>query len=88
MSADYQFAADERPSLAGSPFVPRHGPWRRVAYGVVGLLIGLCINFPNGLIASNVATLSGSIGSYVAQVSWLPAIYVAMNANHGGHGLQ
>jgi hypothetical protein len=79
--APYAFADDERPSLAGSPFAPRHAPWRRVAYGVVGILIGLCINFPNGLISSNVATLSGAIGSYVAQVSWLPAIYVAMNAS-------
>ncbi len=48
---------------------------------MVGLLIGVSTTFPNGLITANVPTLSGSLDSYVAEVSWLPAIYVAMNAS-------
>ena len=47
----------------------------------MGLLIGTCSTFPNALVSANVANLPGALDSYVAQLSWLPAIYVAMNAS-------
>src|SRR5271154_7641294 len=79
-SDSYQFAPDERPAFVGSPFSPQHPSWRRAMYACVALLTGLCSTFPNALVTVNVGSISGSLGLYVAQASWLPAIYVAMNA--------
>jgi MFS family permease len=76
-----QFAPAERPAFSGSPFTPWLPAWRRVAYAGVGVLTGICSTFGNALINVNVADISGSLGLYVAQASWLPAIYVAMNAS-------
>src|ERR1700688_4565996 len=80
-SDSYQFAPDERPAFVGSPFSPRHPSWRRAIYACVALLTGVCSAFPNALVTVNVGSISGSLGLYVAQASWLPAIYVAMNAS-------
>jgi len=80
-TSDYPFATDERPGFPGAPFVPRHTRPRRIAYGLAGVLIGLCTTFPNGLISANLSTLPGSLGEYTAAASCLPAIYVAMNAS-------
>lgn len=80
-SDSYQFAPDERPAFVGSPFSPRHASWRRAMYACVALLTGLSSAFPNALVTVNVGSISGSLGLYVAQASWLPAIYVAMNAS-------
>src|ERR1700683_2624563 len=76
-----QFAPAERPAFPGSPFTPWLPVWHRVAYAGVGVLTGLCSTFGNALVNVNVANISGSLGLYVAQASWLPAIYVAMNAS-------
>ena len=80
-SDSYQFAPDERPAFVGSPFSPQHPSWRRAMFACVALLTGLCSTFPNALVTVNVGSISGSLGLYVAQASWLPAIYVAMNAS-------
>jgi hypothetical protein len=78
--SDYHFLPEERPLLPGAPFVPAH-PWgRRLAYGAVGICVGIASTFGNALVNVNVANLSGPLGLYVAEASWLPAIYVAMNA--------
>jgi MFS family permease len=77
----YHFAPNERPSLPGGPFIPHHSTARRATYLFVGLLIGVCTTLPNGLITANSGTLPGSLDEYIAQISWLPAIYVAMNAS-------
>src|SRR5271154_3872244 len=79
-SDSYQFAPDERPAFVGSPFSPQHPSWRRAMFACVALLTGVCATFPNALVTVNVGSISGSLGLYVAQASWLPAIYVAMNA--------
>ena len=44
-------------------------------------MTGVCSTFPNALVTVNVGTISGSMGLYIAEASWLPAIYVAMNAS-------
>jgi hypothetical protein len=75
-----QFAPADRPAFPGSPFTPWLPGWHRVAYAGVGVLTGICSTFGNALVNVNVANISGSLGLYVAQASWLPAIYVAMNA--------
>jgi hypothetical protein len=77
----YHFSPDERRGLPGSPFLARHSGWRRVAYAGTALLTGVCSTFPNALVTVNLGTISGSMGFYIAEASWLPAIYVAMNAS-------
>jgi hypothetical protein len=80
-SNSYQFAPEGRPKFPGSPFVPAHPIGRRIAYGCVALLTGTGATFCNGLVSVNYTSISGFLGLYVAQVSFLPAIYVAMNAS-------
>ncbi len=76
----YQFAPEERPAFPGSPYAPSHPAERRLAYAAVGIVAGIAATFGNALINVNVASLSGPLGLYVTEASWLPAIYVAMNA--------
>lgn len=80
-SSDVQFALEERPKFPGSPFTPTHPRGRRVAYAAVGVVTGICTTFCNALVNVNVSTISGSLGLFAAEASWLPAIYVAMNAS-------
>lgn len=78
---EYQFTATERPLLPGSPYSPAHPPWRRGAYACVALVCAVAATLGNGLISTNVPSLAGSLGEYVAAVTLLPAVYVAMNAS-------
>ena len=77
---DYDFQPDDRPSFPGGPYGPPHPPLRRLAYVVVGLWIGSTGGFANAMVAVNVPNLAGEYASYVAELSWFPAIYVAANA--------
>ncbi|HEY0267434.1 MAG TPA: hypothetical protein VGC16_11820, partial [Rhizomicrobium sp.] len=79
-AGEYRFAPDERPAFPGSPFSPSHPLERRLAYGAVGICVGIASTFTNALVNVNVPSLSGPLGLYVVEASWLPAIYVAMNA--------
>lgn len=80
MSA-YVFADSEKPTSAGSPYTPRMTSLRRLAYAAVGTFIGLMTTFPNALTNVNLGTISGSLGLYTAEASWLPALYFGMNAS-------
>jgi hypothetical protein len=77
---EFEFAPEERPTFPGSPFNPVHPLKLRLAFGAVGACTGMASTFGNALVNVNVANLSGPLGYYLALVSWLPAIYVAMNA--------
>ena len=79
--ATYRFSPDERPTLPGAPFTPRHTASRRAAYAAVGVVLAIASTFPNALVQVNVGTIAGSLGLNVAQASLLPAMYVAMNAS-------
>lgn len=76
----YEFAPEDQPTFPGGPFTPPHPPLRRLGYAAVGLYIAATATFANATITVNVANLSGGMSTYVAQLSWLPAIYVAANA--------
>ena len=78
---DYPFRPEERPAFPGSPYVPSHPMRRRFGYVLVACLLGITATLGNALVSVNVANLSGALGIYVEQASWLPAIYVAMNAS-------
>ncbi|MET4291213.1 MFS family permease [Bradyrhizobium sp. LB8.2] len=77
---EYKFAPDEGPMLPGGPFLPKLHPGRRLEYGLAGAFIGIAATFPNSLITVNVPNLPGSLGLDIAEVSWLPAIFVAIMA--------
>lgn len=78
--SEYVFGPGEQPLFPGSPFAPAHSTGRRLAYAIVGTLIGVSATFTNALVNVNAGNLGGSLGLTIAQVSVLPAIYVAMNA--------
>jgi MFS family permease len=77
----YVYADHEKPKTAGSPYTPRMTPRRRLTYAAVGTFIGLMTTFPNALTNVNLGTISGSLGLYTAEASWLPALYFGMNAS-------
>lgn len=77
---DYVFAPEERSQFPGSPYTPVHSAGRRVAYASVGILIGTLCYFTNALVNVNAGNLAGSLDLTLAQVSVLPAIFIAMNA--------
>jgi MFS family permease len=77
---EYQFTAIEHPALSGGPYMPAHPPWRRGVYFCVALMTAITATLGNGLVSTNLPNIAGSAGEYVAAVSILPAIYVAMNA--------
>jgi hypothetical protein len=77
----YSFAPDERPTSPGAPYLPKLTTRRRIAYAAVGTFIGALTTFPNALTNTNITTISGSLDLYVAEVSWLPALYFGMNAS-------
>jgi hypothetical protein len=76
----YEFAETERPMLPGGPFLPALLRRQRVIYGLAGAVIAIAATFPNSLITVNSANLAGGLGLDIAQVSWLPAIFVAIMA--------
>ena len=77
---EYQFASAERPLLPGSPYSPAHPSWRRGIYVGVAFVTATTATLGNALVSTNAPNIAGSMGEYVAAVSILPAIYVAMNA--------
>ena len=80
MDEDYKFAPQEQPTFPGGPYMPAHPPARRLAYAAIGLWIGATATLANAAVTVNVTNLSGEYAAYVAELSWLPAIYVAANA--------
>jgi hypothetical protein len=77
---NYEFAPDERPMMPGGPFLPALSPGRRLEYGITGAIIGTLSLLPNSLITVNVPNLPGPLGLDLPEVSWLPAIFVAIMA--------
>ena len=80
LADDYEFRPEDRPAFPGGPFTPPHPPLRRVGYAAIGLWIGATAAFANATVTVNVPNLSGEVAAYVAELSWLPAIYVAANS--------
>lgn len=76
---EWQFAPHERSIMPGSPASPDHPLGRRVAYGLVGVLVGLTGGLGNALISVNVQNLQGTLGLDPAEIAWLPTAYVMTN---------
>jgi MFS family permease len=78
---EWQFAPHERPVMPGSPGSPDHPTWRRLAYGMVAVLVGTTGGLGNALIASNLATLQGALGLEPVEIAWLPTVFVMTSAS-------
>ncbi|WP_054634194.1 MFS transporter [Pantoea stewartii] len=69
----------EKPMLPGSPSTPIHSPPKRVAFGLIGLLISLTGALSNALVTANLTNLQGTFAAYSNEIAWLPAVYVMGN---------
>ncbi|MDB5453166.1 MAG: transporter [Caulobacteraceae bacterium] len=72
----WTFPAHERPTMPGSPANPDHPLERRIAYGAIGVLVGLTGGLGNALVSVNLVTLQGALGLDPGQAAWLPTVYV------------
>ncbi|MCT4703906.1 MFS transporter [Enterobacteriaceae bacterium H20N1] len=71
----------EKPALLGSPSTPIHPTHRRIAYGLVGLLVCLTGALGNALVTANLNNLQGTFAAWSNEIAWLPAVYVMTNAS-------
>ena len=77
----WAYATHELPAMPGSPGSPLHPLDRRIAYGLISVLLGLTAGFGNALISANTYTLQGALGLDPAQIAWLPTVYVMTNVS-------
>ncbi len=78
---DWQFAQHELPVIPGSPGNPEHPLQRQIAYGAIGVLLGLTGGLGNALISANTFTLQGALALDPAEIAWLPTVYVMTNVS-------
>ncbi|SEL02000.1 Major Facilitator Superfamily protein [Kosakonia sacchari] len=76
-----EWAAHEKPLLLGSPSTPYHSTPRRIAYGIVGLLVCLTGALGNAMVTANLQNLQGTFAAWSTEIAWLPAVYVMTNAS-------
>lgn len=80
-SARYEYSPEERPAIPGSPGLPARSARARVVNALVAVALAVSATFGNALVNVNATALGGALGLYSAQVSWLPAVYVATLAS-------
>lgn len=79
--APREWAPHEKPMLLGSPSTPHHAPWKRIAYGIVGLLVCLTGALGNAMVTANLQNLQGTFAAWSTEIAWLPAVYVMTNVS-------
>ncbi len=79
--APREWAAHEKPVLLGSPSTPFHSTPRRIAYGIVGLLVCLTGALGNAMVTANLQNLQGTFAAWSTEIAWLPAVYVMTNVS-------
>ncbi|ORM74906.1 MFS transporter [Pantoea wallisii] len=77
--AQREWLPHEKPMLPGSPSTPLHSPTKRVAFGLIGLLISITGALSNALVTANLTNLQGTFAAYTNEIAWLPAVYVMGN---------
>lgn len=76
-----EWAPHEKPMLLGSPSTPYHSTPRRIAYGIVGLLVCLTGALGNAMVTANLQNLQGSFAAWSNEIAWLPTVYVMTNVS-------
>ncbi|NDL64028.1 MFS transporter [Acerihabitans arboris] len=71
----------EKPTLPGSPSTPLHSIPKRIAYGIVGVLVSITGGLGNALVTANLSNLQGTFGAYSNEIAWLPAVYLMTNVS-------
>nr|WP_253384864.1 MFS transporter [unidentified bacterial endosymbiont] len=79
--APREWQPHEKPALLGSPSTPVHRTPKRVAYGIVGLLVCLTGALGNAVVAANLQNLQGTFSAWSTEIAWLPAVYVMTNVS-------
>ena len=79
--APREWQPHEKPALLGSPSTPEHPTAKRIAYGVVGLLVCLTGALGNAVVTANLQNLQGTFGAWSTEIAWLPAVYVMTNVS-------
>ncbi|HDG1720187.1 MFS transporter [Kluyvera ascorbata] len=79
--APHDWAPHEKPAILGSPSTPIHSAPKRVAYGIVGLLVCLTGALGNAVVTANLQNLQGSFAAWSTEIAWLPAVYVMNNVS-------
>lgn len=79
--APHDWAPHEKPAILGSPSTPIHSTPKRIAYGIVGLLICLTGALGNAVVTANLQNLQGSFAAWSTEIAWLPAVYVMTNVS-------
>lgn len=77
--APREWQPHEKLALLGSPSTPEHSTPKRIAYGVVGLLVCLTGALGNAVVTANLQNLQGTFGAWSTEIAWLPAVYVMTN---------
>ncbi|MCZ4058751.1 MFS transporter [Pantoea sp. LMR881] len=77
--APREWLPHEKPMLPGSPSTPLHSTPKRIAFGLIGILISLTGALSNALVTANLTNLQGTFGAYSNEIAWLPAVYVMGN---------
>lgn len=77
--APREWGPGEKPMLPGSPSTPVHPNHKRIAFGIIGLLISITGALSNALVTANLTNLQGVFGAYSNEIAWLPAVYVMGN---------
>ena len=77
--APREWQPHEKPLLLGSPSTPIHPTSRRIAYGIVGLLVCLTGGLGNAMVTANLQNLQGTFAAWSTEIAWLPAVYVMTN---------
>jgi MFS family permease len=79
--APREWAPHEKPMLLGSPSTPFHSTPRRIAYGIVGLLVCMTGALGNAMVTANLQNLQGTFAAWSTEIAWLPAVYVMTNVS-------
>lgn len=79
--APREWAPHEKPMLLGSPSTPFHSTPKRIAYGIVGLLVCMTGALGNAMVTANLQNLQGTFAAWSTEIAWLPAVYVMTNVS-------
>lgn len=79
--APREWASHEKPALLGSPSTPDHSTPKRIAYGIVGLLVCITGALGNAMVTANLQNLQGTFAAWSTEIAWLPTVYVMTNVS-------